>query len=601
MDEQFTYRHDDLFNPTLKAIHNLGGIGSVDDIEKEVASILKLTDEQANEIHRGSTSKLSYRLAWARNYLKRFGLLENSSRGLWTLTADGMKTKSVDEEFVRKKVVAVDRQTRIEKEKKAMPNIQSTLNLDMGKIETPNETPNIIETENEIIEEFEEKESQEFYDEEEQEDEGNAVKGKIYIDKKDFTLREYQTMRNDGDLILQPFYQRKFVIDIKFASRLLESIILDVPIPAVFLAEEEDGKYSVVDGQQRLTSFIAYLDGFLPDEKKTVFKLTGTKELSLEQGKGKTFAQIDDTAIQNKIKTTSVQAVIIKNSSHPDLKFAIFERLNTGSVKLNEDELRNTIFRGSYIDLLKDLEQDEVFHSMINKESFRKRMIYRGMILRFFALTEKSYLNYRSSMKQFCNKELRDNRHMVAAKRQEYLDRFNKCAELTRIVFGSNAFRRFLLGDESNPNGKWVTTRVNMAIFDIQMGGFVNYSKNQIVPKANEIREKFLDLLTNNSEFMNTVENKTNDTVVLKKRFEIWLKELEIIVGNKPADQRAFKFSDKKMLFDKEPTCKICSQQILMIEDSEVDHITPYSKGGKTEISNGQLTHRYCNRSKSDN
>jgi 5-methylcytosine-specific restriction endonuclease McrA len=227
-------------------------------------------------------------------------------------------------------------------------------------------------------------------------------------------------------------------------------------------------------------------------------------------------------------------------------------------------------------------------------------MIYRGMILRFFAITEKSYLNYRSSMKQFCNKELRDYRHMVPAKRQEYIDRFNKCAELTRLVFGTNAFRRFLLGDQANPNGKWVTTRVNMAIFDIQMGGFVNYTKNQIVPKADEIREKFLDLLTNNSEFMNTVENKTNDTIVLKRRFEIWLEELEQIVGNKATDQRAFKFSDKKTLFDSDPTCKICSQQILMIEDSEVDHIVPFSKGGKTELANAQLTHRYCNRSKSN-
>jgi len=602
MTETFTYRHDDLFNPTLQAMHNLGGSSSVDAIEKEVASILNLTDKQITEIHRGTTSKLTYRLAWARNYLKRYGLLENSSRGIWTLTAEGIKTKSVDEDLVRRKVVAADRQASNGKPNKKNATFETTskAKLKMEKNESPDGTPNIIETEEEIIEEFEDKESDEYYDEEDREDEGNAVKGKIYIDKKDFTLREYQTMRNDGDLMLQPFYQRKFVIDIRFASRLIESIILDVPIPAVFLAEEEDGKYSVIDGQQRLTSFIAYLDGFLPDDKKSVFKLTGTKELSAEQGKGKTFAQIDDTGIQNKIKTTSIQAVIIKNSSHPDLKFAIFERLNTGSVKLNEDELRNTIYRGNYIELLKKLENDDVFHSMVNKESFRRRMIYRGMILRFFAITEKSYLNYRSSMKQFCNKELRDNRQMVEAKQQEYIDRFNKCAELTRIVFGTNAFRRFLLGDQSNPNGKWVTTRVNMAIFDIQMGGFVNYSKNQIIPKANEIREKFLDLLTNNAEFMNTVENKTNDTIVLKKRFEIWLKELEKIIGNSPQDSRAFKFTDKKTLFDQDPTCKICSQQILMIEDSEVDHILPYSKGGKTELANAQLTHRYCNRSKSN-
>jgi 5-methylcytosine-specific restriction endonuclease McrA len=597
MTEIFTYTYDNLFNPTLRALHNLGGSAKVDEIEIEVAKILNLTEKQINDLHRGNTSKLSYRLAWARNYLKRYGLLDNPSRGNWILTEIGEKTFSVDEKHVKNKVVESDKQADITRGIKIIPSFEAKFKL-ISKMSTDETQPEIMETEKQIMEEFEEKESQEFYDDEDQEDDGNSVKGKIYIDKKDFTLREYQTMRNDGDLMLQPSYQRKFVIDIKFASRLIESIILDVPIPPVFLAEEEDGKYSVIDGQQRLTSFIAFLDGFLPDEKKTVFKLTGTKELSLEQGKGKTFAQIDDTAIQNKIKTTSIQAVIIKNSSHPDLKFAIFERLNTGSVKLNEDELRNTIYRGAYIDLLKELENDKVFHSMVNKQSFRNRMIYRGMILRFFALTEKSYLNYRSSMKQFCNKELRDNRHMVPAKRQEYLERFNKCVELTRIVFGNNAFRRFLLGDQANPDGKWVTTRVNMAIFDIQMVGFVNYSKSQVVSKADEIREKFLELLTSNADFMNTVENKTNDTVVLKRRFEIWLNELGLIIDKKAPDLRGFKFTDKKTLFDSDQTCKICSQQILIIEDSEVDHVIPFSKGGKTELSNAQLAHRYCNRSK---
>ncbi|MGV3589963.1 MAG: restriction endonuclease [Adhaeribacter sp.] len=110
MSELFRYKYDDLFNPTLEALHNLGGSGSVEEIEEQVSDILKLTDEQVNEIHRGNTSKLSYRLAWARNYLKRYGLLENSSRGVWALTEAGLKTRLVEKEIVKRKVVAEDRQ-----------------------------------------------------------------------------------------------------------------------------------------------------------------------------------------------------------------------------------------------------------------------------------------------------------------------------------------------------------------------------------------------------------------------------------------------------------------------------------------------------------
>ena len=121
MKEFFKYKYDELFNPTLIALQDLGGSGSVEEMEEQVAKILKLTDEQVIDIHRGNTSKLTYRLAWARNYLKRFGLLENSSRGIWALTEDGLKTKSVDKEIVKRKVVSEDRKDRTTKENNKIP------------------------------------------------------------------------------------------------------------------------------------------------------------------------------------------------------------------------------------------------------------------------------------------------------------------------------------------------------------------------------------------------------------------------------------------------------------------------------------------------
>jgi restriction system protein len=123
MNEAFNFKHDDLFNPTLKALHNLGGSGSVNEIEDQVASILNLSDEQVNEIHRGNTTKLTYRLAWAKNYLKHYGLLENSSRGVWSLTEEGLKTSSVDQLAVKKKVVNEIRDKRLERDKSNPVNI----------------------------------------------------------------------------------------------------------------------------------------------------------------------------------------------------------------------------------------------------------------------------------------------------------------------------------------------------------------------------------------------------------------------------------------------------------------------------------------------
>ncbi|OGG69309.1 restriction endonuclease [Candidatus Kaiserbacteria bacterium RIFCSPHIGHO2_12_FULL_53_13] len=100
--------YDNLFNPVIEALKKLGGSGSVSEIEEKVAVLLKLTDEEVNEIHRGNRSKLSYRLAWSRNYLKRYGILENSSRGVWALTPLGTKTGKVDKDEVNKAVKLLD-------------------------------------------------------------------------------------------------------------------------------------------------------------------------------------------------------------------------------------------------------------------------------------------------------------------------------------------------------------------------------------------------------------------------------------------------------------------------------------------------------------
>jgi len=417
---------------------------------------------------------------------------------------------------------------------------------------------------------------------------------KIIWQAKDFSIREFLTMKIEGDLTLQPQYQRNFVATDLIASRLIESILLDVPIPVVYFAEEHDGKYSVIDGQQRLTSFLSYLEGHFPDNRP--FKLSGLKVLP--ELNRKLFTDLNDES-QKKIKNTTIHSIIIKKESNPDIKFEIFERLNTGSTKLNEDEIRNTVYRGSYIDLLAELSENSIFHSLVKKDNFKNRMIYRGMILRFFALSEKSYLNYKASMKQFANKELRDNRNITLDKIKEYKNRFEHSLDLVKIVFGENAFRRYIPGNEDE-QGKWASTQINMALYDIQMVGFVNYTKNEILSKADAIREELLTLMTTNLTFQNLIGYKTSNTDNVKKRFRIYMDMLERVIGDNSYSQRNFPLSVKEELFKENPKCAISGQKILAIEDSEVDHIIPYSKGGKTEKSNAQLVLRYFNRAKKD-
>lgn len=95
----------------LEAIHALGGSASIEEQERVVAETLKLTEKEVNEIHKGNRTKLSYRLAWARNYLKRYGLLDNSKRGIWALPPKGLNVKTVDKDAVKRFVISLDRKS----------------------------------------------------------------------------------------------------------------------------------------------------------------------------------------------------------------------------------------------------------------------------------------------------------------------------------------------------------------------------------------------------------------------------------------------------------------------------------------------------------
>jgi hypothetical protein len=418
-------------------------------------------------------------------------------------------------------------------------------------------------------------------------------KKEVVSQTQDIALRDFLSRKIDGELNIQPDYQRNYVATDQIASKYVESILMQAPIPTIYLAEEEDNTLSVIDGQQRLTSLLSFIEGKYPDGRE--FKLKGLEVL--KELNRKSFKDLDKS-LQRKIKNASLHTTIIKKNSNNDIKFDMFERLNTGSIKLNEDELRNTVYRGSYVKLLSELENNSVLHGIVKKDNWKNRMLYRGMILRFFAISEKSYMNYQQPMKQFCNKELRDNRNMDDSKSKEYKEKFLHCLDLVNTVFGDKAFRKYV-PQNGDKKGFWAMGQVSMALFDMQMVGFRNFTKSQILSKADEIRDGILDLMINNVEFQNLILIRTSNTDNVKRRFRIYMDMLESIVS-KPTT-RIFPFSLKKELFDKKPVCALSGQTILNIEDAEVDHIIPYSKGGETTRENAQLVLRYFNRAKNNN
>lgn len=123
----FEYKFDELFTPVLQALHTLGGSGTNDEIIEKVIGILSLSDEEAEDIHRDNTTKLVYRTAWAKTYLKNSNYIENSSRGVWALTAEGTKVEAVDKEEVKARVRKFDKKRRDETTTSEIDNLSEEL------------------------------------------------------------------------------------------------------------------------------------------------------------------------------------------------------------------------------------------------------------------------------------------------------------------------------------------------------------------------------------------------------------------------------------------------------------------------------------------
>lgn len=421
-------------------------------------------------------------------------------------------------------------------------------------------------------------------------------KRQVYTDKGDPEITSLYDDFKDGELVVQPDFQRHFVWDAKKSSRLIESALLDIPLPVIYLSEEKDGKEYVIDGQQRLTAFFSFIDGKFPDGKE--FKLSGLKVL--DELNRKSFKNLPKD-IQRKIKKTKIRTITFKKESQKDLKFEIFERLNTGAVSLNDQELRNCIYRGPYNKLLKKLAESKEFRNLLGLKGPDRRMKDIELVLRFSAFYHLTYLSYKPPIRQFLNKDMEKYQFISKEDASDLETKFKNTISIITSLFGDKAFKRFYKGTEENPNGYWEPKKFNASLYDILMYSFAKEQKNKVYQHLDSIREALIYLMTEDQEFIDSIELSTSSLQAVTKRFDKWRITLQDIIGIGEKEPRLFSARLKEELFNRDPTCAICGQKILHIDDAAIDHVKQYWLGGKTIPDNARLTHRYCNNARSRN
>jgi hypothetical protein len=339
-----------------------------------------------------------------------------------------------------------------------------------------------------------------------------------------------------------------------------------------------------------LTAFFSFIDGKLPDGKE--FKLFGLKSNKELNGKGFKELSIAD---QRKISRCQIRVITFKKDSDPDLQFEIFERLNSGSVKLNEQELRNCVYRGTFNNLIKELAEKKEFREILGLKDPAKKMKDRELVLRFSTFFFNGYQNYGSPVKKWLNKTMETHKDIKEANAKSLRDAFDKSIKVIKSLFGENAFKRFFKGDETNKNGKWERRQFNVALFEVLMDSFAREDKNNVFQNLDAIRESWIELMTEDDEFISSIERATNNKNNVETRFRKWNERIRLILGVGIKGPRCFSHKLKEELFNKDATCAICGNKIQDIDDAAVDHVKQYWMGGKTIPENARLTHRYCN------
>lgn len=443
---------------------------------------------------------------------------------------------------------------------------------------------------NEEAKELNELEFEQPLEEEIENIEVSSTKRRVYTEQGDPEIDSLYRKYKDGDLIIQPDFQRHFVWDANKSSRLIESALLDIPLPVIYLSEEKDGKEYVIDGQQRLTAFFSFIDGRFPDGID--FKLTGLKVFT--ELNRKSFKEID-RKLQNKIRYCKIRTITFRRESEADLKFEIFERLNTGAVSLNDQELRNCIYRGLYNKLLKELSKDTDFMYLLGLKKPDKRMKDIELVLRFAAFYHFTYLKYKPPMRKFLNNDMEKYQDISEVDAIELKNAFKNAVTIIKSLLDNHAFKRFYKGDEKNRNGYWEPKKFNASLYDILMYSFAREDKNKVYQNLDSIREALIYLMTNDQDFIDAIELSTSSVEAVTKRFDKWRLTLQDIIGIAKKEPRCFSLKLKEELYKNDSTCAICGQKIQDIDDAAIDHIKQYWAGGKTIPENARLTHRYCN------
>lgn len=339
----------------------------------------------------------------------------------------------------------------------------------------------------------------------------------------DLSFRELVMMYEDDELV-KPELQRKYVWDKTEASRFIESILLGLPIPNIFLAKNGSQKL-IVDGYQRIMTVYDYMRGVFSgetssDSKSKVFKLSNSEKIN-HRWRNKAFVDLNRDE-QIRIKSTTIHAIMFeqKKPENDDTSmYQIFERINTTGRTLTPQEIRNCVYQGSLNKLLFELNKNKTWRKLFGSQTEDSRMRDIECILRFFVLktdnilkSDSSQISLKKSLNKFMGEYQNCNDDLISSFKKEFEETIVKVDE----IIGCNAFKNYSSNKFSSKFHPVIYDAIMIAIF---------FANKRNLPLSSITPEQHIALLQN-EEFKEAISNRTTNVESIRKRIGIVSQQL---------------------------------------------------------------------------
>ena len=330
----------------------------------------------------------------------------------------------------------------------------------------------------------------------------------IRIDTRVMTVDLLIRRIKAGEIDLSPDFQRKAGVWKDGAqSRLIESLLIRIPVPVFYMDATDDDRWEVVDGLQRLTVLRRFM--IAPHE----LKLSELEFLTAYSGMS--FPELP-RPMQRRIEETQVTVYLIQPGTPPEVKFNLFKRINTGGLPLSAQEIRHALNQGKAADMLMRLSQAEDFKKAAGMYLSDQRMADRECVLRFLAFVITSYEDYRAQeLDGFLNAQMKRMNGMSDAELVELERRFLRVMRASHAIFGNDAFRKRYHATESRrPISKALFETWTVNLDDLSEVQLVN-----LIHRRERLKAAFINLMFTSKEFEVAVSQGTGDISKVKHRF----------------------------------------------------------------------------------